>query len=160
MKTINITKHDVDLLIDILNKLNIKNFNFYWILFNSPEREILINKNKENLNQILEYYKRQISKLFILNIVEKNLTEKNDGQLNKVINNIKQNIENQKILNANELCLQNIDTIFCKHNLEFIVKPNYDLDNFLQEKKYLIEAVTYANSFNENKTKKKILNNI
>ncbi|MBE6152910.1 MAG: hypothetical protein E7166_01595 [Firmicutes bacterium] len=162
MQLINITDKDIKELDVILNKLNYKSLYLYWILkrtTNIKELQII----NDNINPILEHYKTQISKMYILNIIEQNLLNNKDTQLNMVIERLKNKLDTRTMLDEdimNCLCLSNIDTIFNNiEDYEFDYKLIYNKNDEVINNKYLNTAIIYANSIcTKRKNKKKILN--
>jgi len=162
MQLINITDKDIKELDVILNKLNYKSLYLYWILkrtTNIKELQII----NDNINPILEHYKTQISKMYILNIIEQNLLNNKDTQLNMVIERLKNKLDTRTMLDEdimNCLCLSNIDTIFNNiEDYEFDYKLIYNKNDEVINNKYLNTAIIYTNSIcTKRKNKKKILN--
>lgn len=167
MKIINISDADVSELINIIQKLDENNLYLYWLLKEKND-EILYNNMKESIEQVLEQYRKQISKMYMLNLVEQSLLGTTDTQINQVMNNLKSKLDSKEILNENiinGLCLSNLDSIFSNHNeldFNYTLVLSSDIKEENKNNKYLNGAIGYANSFATrkkiNKTKKKIPN--
>ena len=161
MKTINVTDNQISELIDMLSKLNKKNLYLYWLVFEKQD-EFLTTQTKKDIDQILEHYRSQISRMYMLNIVEQNIVNHKNTQLNQVLLRLKDKLNSGKIMDefiVNGLCLSNLDTIFNKddvYKLEFSLCLTRDINNA-----YLIDGINYANSFcSKQKMKKKIPNKV
>ena len=167
MKIINITDADVSELVSMTQKLDEKNLYLYWLLKEKND-EILYNNMKENIQQIIEQYRKQISKIYMLNLVEQNLLGTTNTQINQVINTLKNKLDSQEVLNdyiINGLFVSNLNTIFSSDselNFSYFVVLSDDVKEQNKNNKYLNSAIGYANSFGTtkkiNKTKKKIPN--
>jgi len=164
MKTINVTDNNISELIEMLNTLTDKNLYLYWLLQEKKDKKLQKNM-EENINQILDHYRKQIAKMYMLNIVEQNLTNKEDTQLNLVLKSLKNKLNSKEVMDEyiiNGLCLSNLDTIF--NNMEdyafdYQLACNKESLENGKNREYLITAFKYANSFGTKKEiKKKILN--
>ena len=133
----------------------------YHLLVKENDENLLISMD-ESLNQILEHYKKQISRMYMLNIIEQSLVDKKDTQLNQVINRLKIKVKNNEIMDSyiiNGLCISNINTIFSDNSYEFILTCSDDTNKKINSDEYLRVGFEYASSFGDKqKTKKKIPN--
>lgn len=163
MRTINVTDNNVSELIDMLSKLNEKNLHLYWTILEQDDKSLL-DSMKDSMNQVLEHYKKQIAKLYMLNLVEQNILNREDTQLNELFTNLKDKLDSKKVMDAsivNRLYLTNIDTIF--NNTDYTFDYNLSCDEQttikIEDNEYVSSAFCYINSLGDNKKmKKKILN--
>lgn len=159
MKIINISDADVSELINIIKKLNENNLYLYWLLKEKND-EILYNNMKESIEQVLEQYRKQIAKIYVLNIVEQSLLGTTDTQINQVMNNLKSKLDSKEILNENiinGLCLSNLDSIFSNsNNFDYTLVLSSDIKEENKNNKYLTSAIGYANSFSNKKIQLKL----
>lgn len=161
MKIINITDNDISELNVVLNSLNKNNLYLYHLLKEKKDDNLLISMD-ESLIQILEHYKKQISRMYMLNIIEQNLVNNKDTQLNQVINSLKIKLSNKEIMDSyiiNGLCLSNIQTIFNDNSYEYTIKCSNETIKRINEDEYLRIGFEYSSTFGDTKKiKKKIPN--
>ncbi len=167
MTIINITDSDVSELVSMTEKLDEKNLYLYWLLKEKND-ETLYNNMKESLQQVIEQYRKQISKMYMLNLVEQNLLGTTNTQINQVMTNLKNKLDSKEVLNdyiINGLFVSNLDSIFSSDNeleLSYALVLSDDVKEQNKNNKYLTSAIGYANSFGTrkkiNKTMKKIPN--
>ena len=147
----------------MLNKLNNKNLYLYWLLIEKNDVNALEN-SKESLEQILEYYKNQIAKMYMLNLVEQNILNDKNTQLNLVIQSLINKLNDNQIMDeyiVNGLCLSNLDTIFNDKdfNFDYTLVSTSTVADKIRNNKYIRTSLEYANSFcTKPKIKKKIPN--
>lgn len=159
MKIINISDADVSELINIIQKLNENNLYLYWLLKEKND-EILYNNMKESIEQVIEQYRKQIAKIYVLNIVEQKLLNTTKTEMNQIINSLKNKLYRKEILNENiinGLCLSNLDSIFSNsNNFDYTLVLSSDIKEENKNNKYLNSAIGYANSFSNKKIQLKL----
>jgi len=148
----------------ILNTLNIKHLPGYWTLKKTLENE-KISKNDLVYSQafikscvpVLEHVKRQISRFYIFNIIERKLNNKQDTDLNKLLSDfmdiisIRNNVLTEEIISR--LLISNLNSIFNKysnqkleHYYNVTLFPEFDYNG--KNKDYINGALEYVSNYN------------
>lgn len=163
MKVVKITESNISELTEILEKLNCKNLHLYWTILEQKDKN-LINTMQRTINEVLEYYRKQIARMYVLNIIEQELLQTKDTELNKILDNLKFNVSNNGVLDRSViygLHLHNIKSIFTdeESNPEYNLICEDSLNQKIKDNNFILDAINYTNSLsNKEKTKKKILN--